>query len=223
MNKLIYKILPVLFVLLVSCEQDDTTEGVSRITYYNDIELVGDENYLVNAGESYVEPGAIATENDVDVSANVAISGNVDTSVIGYYTVTYKIVNVDGFAKQITRNVFVVPEDRLISEIYAGTYTGVVSTGTHPNATIITHLGNGLYYADDFIGGRYNIGFDYGPAYKLAAYFYVNKDGLSYGTLIVNSVWGPWDVHNPSLMGTTFHHGISSAGGAVRDVTLIKQ
>lgn len=223
MNKLIYKILPVLFVLLVSCEQDDTTEGVSRITYYNDIELVGDENYVVNAGESYIEPGAIASENDVDVSENVVISGNVDTSVIGFYTVTYKIVNVDGFAKQITRNVFVVPTDRSTSEIYAGTYTGVVSTGTHPNATIIKHLGNGLYYADDFIGGRYNIGFAYGPAYKLSAYFYVNKDGLSYGTLIVNSVWGPWDVHNPSLAGTTFHHGISSDGGAVRDVTLIKQ
>lgn len=223
MNKLIYKILPVLFVLIVSCEQDDTTEGVSRITYFNDIELVGEENYLVNVGDSYIEPGAIASENDVDVTDNIVISDNVDTSTIGYYTVNYSIVNVDGFSKTISRNVFVVPADRSTSEIYSGTYTGVVSTGTHPNATLITHLGDGLYYCTDFIGARYNIGFDYGPVYKLSGYFYVNGDGLNHHALVINSVWGPWVLHAPSLTGTTFHHGISTPGGTVRDVTLIKQ
>jgi hypothetical protein len=223
MNKIIYKILPVLLVLFVSCEQDDTTEGVSRITYFNDIELVGDGDYLVNIGDSYVEPGAIASENDLDVTENIVISGNVDTSTAGYYPVNYSIVNVDGFSKTITRNVFVAPADRSTSDIYAGTYTGVVSTGTHPDVTIITHLGDGLYYCTDFIGGRYNIGFGYGPVYKLSGYFYVNGDGLSHTALVINSVWGPWVLHNPSLSGTTFHHGISTPGGTVRDVTLIKQ
>lgn len=224
MNKFINKIIPViLLVLLISCEQEDSTEGVSRITYYNEIELIGDANYVVNVGDAYVEPGAIATENDVDVSENIVITGNVDTSKAGYNVVNYAIKNVDGFEKQITRNVFVLPTDRSTSEIYVGTYTGVVSTGTHPDATTISYLGNGLYYASDFIGGRYNIGFGYGPAYKIPAYFYVTGDGLSYGTLLTSSPWGPWDVFTPTLTGTTFKHSISSGGGTKRSVTLIKQ
>jgi len=207
----------------MACEQDDENDGVSRITYFNEIELIGDENHLVNIGDAYIESGAIATENDVDVSENIIITGDVDTSTAGYYPVTYSIENIDGFSKEISRNVFVVPADRSTSEIYVGTYTGVVSTGTHPDVTEISHLGNGLYYSTDFIGGRYNVGFGYGPVYKLSGYFYVNGDGLSHGALIVNSVWGPWDVHNPSLDGTTFSHGVSNSGGTIRDVILIKQ
>lgn len=223
MNKLIYKILPVLLlVLFISCE-DDTTEGISRVTYYNDIELTGDENYVVNIGDTYVEPGATATEGDEDVTANLVISGNVDTSTVGYYTVTYSIKNVDGFPKKATRNVFVLPANRSKSDIYTGTYTGVVSTGTHTDATEITHLGDGLYFCSDFIGGRYNIGFGYGPVYKLSGYFYVNGDGLSHGSLIIDSVWGPWDMFTPTLTGTTFKHSVSSGGGTKRTVTLIKQ
>ncbi|WP_111708155.1 immunoglobulin-like domain-containing protein [Lutibacter citreus] len=223
MNKLIYKIIPVLLVLFMSCEQDNETEGVSRVTFYNDIEFIGDENMIVDQGGSFVDPGAIAFEGETDVTDQITVSGTVDTNTIGYYQVEYNIVNVDGFGKSIVRNVFVAPADRSTSDIYAGTYTGVVSTGTHTDVTTITHLGDGLYYCTDFIGGRYNIGFGYGPVYKLSGYFYVNGDGQSFGALIVNSVWGPWDVFDPTLTGTTFHHLISSGGGTKRDVTLIKQ
>lgn len=224
MKKIIYKILPVVFIIttFMSCDQDDTA-GVSRITYYNEIELIGEEDYIVNNGDAYVELGAIATENEEDVSANIVISGDVDTSTNGYYQVNYSIENVDGFAKEITRNVFVMPSDRSKSDIYVGTYTGDVSTGIHPDATEITHLGDGLYYCSDFIGGRYNIGFGYGPIYKLYGYFYVNGDGLSHDALLIDSVWGPWDMWSPTLSGTTFSHGVSSGGGTVRDVILIKQ
>lgn len=224
MKKYINKIIPVVFTLLAftACESTDT-EDISRITYFNDIELVGAENYIVEQGASYSEPGAIAFEAETEVTDQVVISGNVDTSTPGLYTVKYNIENKDGFEKSITRNVFVLPADRSKSDDYAGTYTGEVSTGTHTDVTVITHLGDGLYYCTDFIGGRYNIGFDYGPLYKLDGYFYVNGDGLSHNALIINSVWGPWDMHNPSLSGTTFSHGVSSDGGTIRDVILIKQ
>jgi len=224
MKKFIYKIIPVvlIFITFISCDKNDTL-GVSRITYYNEIELIGDENYVVNNGDAYVELGAIATENEEDVSENIEITGDVDTSTNGYYSVSYSIKNVDGFSKVITRNVFVLPKDRSKSNIYVGTYTGEVSTGVHTNATEISHLGNGLYYCTDFIGGRYNIGFGYGPVYKLSGYFYVNGDGLSHNALIINSVWGNWDMHSPTLSGTTFSHGVSIGGGTIRSVKLIKQ
>lgn len=223
MNKILYKTLLILFAVFISCNNEKTSEGVSRITYYNEIELIGDTDYVVEQGTPFVDPGAIASENDLDVSDNIVTSGTVDETTVGYYVITYEIENVDGFSKSIERNVFVLPTDRTKSDIYTGTYTGTVSTGIHADASEINHIGNGLYSCSDFIGGRYNIGFGYGPAYKLSGYFYVNGDGLSHDALVINSVWGNWDMSSPSLTGTTFSHGVSFGGGTVRDVILTKQ
>lgn len=221
MKKHIYKIIPVLFVIFFSC-QEDSTEGVSRITYYNDIELIGDADYIVEQGTAFVDPGAIASENEEDVSENIEVVGSVDHTTVGHYPISYNIKNVDGFAKSITRNVFVLPTTRSKSEMYVGTYTGVVSNGTHADATVISHLGNGLYFADDFIGGRYTIGRGLPPNYKISAYFYVTGDGTNYEALLTDSPWGPWGVIDTSLSGTTFDHDVQN-GTFVTFVTLNKQ
>jgi hypothetical protein len=225
MNKLIYKILPVLFVLIISCEQDDTTDGVSRITQYNDIELIGDQIIVLSQGTAFVDPGVIAFEGEEDVTEKVEVSGSVDNTEIGYNELSYNIVNKDGFAKTITRTVLVVPSS--VSSIdYSGTYTGVVSTGTHLNATVITKIANGVFEASDFFGGRYNIGYGYGPAYRLKTYFYVNADNTTYTSLWNNSPWGPWFFINMKVSGTTFSHKVISTPDPASfgfDVTLIKQ
>lgn len=224
MKKILNLILPILFVTsFISCEDSMSTDNISRITYFNDIELVGEENYIIDLGATYNEPGARAFEGDKEVTDQIEITGSVDESTVGLYVVTYNIENVDGFKKAITRNVFVLPADRSTSDVYTGTYTGEVSTGVHVDATEIKHLGNGLYSCSDFIGARYNVGFGYGPVYKLPGFFYVDGDGLGFDALIINSVWGPWDIHTPSLSGTTFKHGVSNSGGTIRDVILIKQ
>ena len=205
MKKILIKILPLFFIAIVSCEQDDMTEGVSRITYYNDIELIGDDIIVINQGETYVEPGVTAFEAEEDVTAKVIYSGTVDSSTIGYYQLVYNIINKDGFGKTITRNVLVVPTN--VSSIdYSGTYTGVVSTGSHTGATTITKLADGVFESSDFFGGRYNIGFGYGIAYRLKTYFYVSADDTTYTALRTDSPWGPWDVLNPTLSGTQFSH-----------------
>ncbi|WP_010136244.1 immunoglobulin-like domain-containing protein [Ochrovirga pacifica] len=223
MKKYIYQIFPVVAMLFLgSCEQDLDTEGISRVTFYNDIELVGDKDFVVEQGSTYTEPGASAFEGETEVTENVVISGTVDTNTPGHYTISYYIENVDGFGKTITRNVFVLPADRTISDNYTGTYTGVNSAGSFPEATVITHLGDGLYYSDDFIGGRYHIGFDYGPAYKISAYFYITGDGTSYEGLLTNSPWGSWDVVSQSLSGTTFTHNLQF-GTFATPVELIKE
>lgn len=223
MKKFIYKIIPVITIsLLWSCTRDLDTEGISRITTYNEIELIGSEDFIVDQGTAYIEPGALAFEGDTDVSDQVVIKESIDVNTPGYYPVSYYIENVDGFGKTIIRNVYVLPADRSKSDVYAGTYTGEVSNGTFPNATIITHLGDGLYYADDFIGARYRIGSGYGAAYMIPAYFYVTGDGLSYGTLLTDSPWGPWEVVSPTLTGTTFSHSLKQ-GTFSTPVKLIKQ
>lgn len=206
MKKYIYKIVPVLFVIFLSCE-GDTTEGISRITFFNEIELVGEENYVVEQGTPFVDPGAIASEGDEDVTENIVVSGTVDHTTVGYYPVTYEIENKDGFAKAIVRNVFVLPTNRSMTDV-TGTYTGDVSTGTHADACVITDLGDGLFHADDFFGGRYNVGFGYGPAYRLSTFFYIENGDATYVALLTSSPWGPWDVVSPVLAGNTLSHTV---------------
>ncbi|GAA4948775.1 hypothetical protein GCM10023314_22580 [Algibacter agarivorans] len=221
MKKILYNLTLVMLVFFVSCEGESTGD-VSRITFFNDIELVGAEIFIVEQGSSYSEPGAIASEAETDVTDQIVISGVVDTSSSGHYLITYNIANKDGFEKSITRHVFVLPTDRSKSEDYVGTYTGDVSNGTFSDATNISHLGDGLYYADDFIGGRYVQGRGLPPIYKITAYFYVSGDGTTYEALLTDSPWGPWGVLNPTLNGTTFTHDLQS-GTFQTPVVLIKQ
>lgn len=56
------------------------------------ISLNGDANLSVEAGTTFTDPGATANDNiDGDISTGITSSGNVDTSVIGDYTITYNV------------------------------------------------------------------------------------------------------------------------------------
>ncbi|MEN8765841.1 immunoglobulin-like domain-containing protein [Wenyingzhuangia sp.] len=207
MKKTIFQIIPIIVLLFFSsCDQDLDTEGISRTTYYNEIELIGENNLVIVQNDTYTEFGALAKEDGVDVSKNIDITDDIDTSKTGHYVVSYYIENVDGFGKTITRDVFVLPENRLISDYYNGSYTGDNSDGSFAGACEISHLGNGLYHCDDLIGGRYNLGRGYGPTYKIPGYFYITSDGSSYEALLTSSPWGPWEVIEQSLTGTVFSH-----------------
>ena len=57
-----------------------------------EITLIGDTNITLNVGENYVEKGAKATDgNDGDITGKIVISGNVNTSKAGTYTITYTV------------------------------------------------------------------------------------------------------------------------------------
>jgi len=74
------------------------------------IALVGDNPQLIEAGESYTELGATATDNfDGDLSASIVIDAStVDTTVPGDYTVTYDVSDTAGnAATTVTRTVTV--------------------------------------------------------------------------------------------------------------------
>jgi len=69
---------------------------LNRGDKYN-IELVGDERITLTIGSTYIEPGYNAYDrNNNDVSSQVKITSNVDTSKIGEYEVVYTI---DGITK----------------------------------------------------------------------------------------------------------------------------
>jgi hypothetical protein len=63
------------------------------------ITLNGSSSMTLSVGDTYTELGASATDNiDGDISANIIISGSVNTTVAGVYTITYNVIDAGGNA-----------------------------------------------------------------------------------------------------------------------------
>ena len=82
-----------------SCSKD--SEGLTKITTYAVIDLEGGSIITVNKGSEFVDPGYTAIQGTEDVTANVTVSGKVNTAECGAYTLNYRVVNPDGFAASV--------------------------------------------------------------------------------------------------------------------------
>ncbi|WP_294081484.1 BT_2262 family domain-containing protein [Proteiniphilum sp. UBA5384] len=188
-----YSLILVSVLFLFACEKE--TEGISRVTFYTDLQLKGPAEMSVKQGEAYVEPGYIAIENDEDVTDKVQVNGSVNTNTPGAYRLSYVATNLDGFKKTVDRLVFVVPSNVSTADV-TGTYKGQrVGRAEAADACVITSLSNGVFKATDFFGGFYNLVVGYGSAYRLLTYFYITPDN-EVKALSTNSPWGPWEVRN---------------------------
>ncbi len=80
---------------------NNKAEKIRHVTIVDDIPPVitlnGDSNIIINVGQAYNEKGAKAIdEKDGDMSGNLIISGNVDTSKAGEYSITYSAKDTKG-------------------------------------------------------------------------------------------------------------------------------
>ncbi|MDQ5970917.1 MAG: hypothetical protein QG603_694, partial [Patescibacteria group bacterium] len=73
------------------------------------ISLVGEASLVLNVGDAYVEAGATASDDvDGDLTANIVISGTVDTAVAGEYIINYTVSDSAGnSAVAVSRQVIV--------------------------------------------------------------------------------------------------------------------
>ena len=89
----------------VSDSSGNTTEA-ERVIVYGDpvppeLVLLGDAAITVKLGTAYNEPGYTATDNcDGDITDRVTVSGHVDTSKIGTYTLLYTVQ--DSFENEVS-------------------------------------------------------------------------------------------------------------------------
>ena len=75
------------------------------------ITLNGASEITINLGENFIDPGATATDaEDGDLTAEIVITGFVDTNSIGAYTLTYTATDSGGLSDSKTRTVNVVSE-----------------------------------------------------------------------------------------------------------------
>lgn len=90
LKKNIKKILLALIVLIVIVVLAILiiTTLKNRVT----LKLNGDNYIKINLGQEYIDPGYIATDkNGKDISNEVKITGEVDSSKLGLYTIVYKL------------------------------------------------------------------------------------------------------------------------------------
>lgn len=90
---------------------------VSRSIVYNDPEppsltLFGDQMMIVSVGDPFSDPGYHASDNcDGDISAQVSVSGGLNTYLPGSYLLTYSVSDTYGNTATATRSVFVKERD----------------------------------------------------------------------------------------------------------------
>lgn len=102
-------------MLLLGCSSggdsnDDTIDDPVDITPPV-LSLIGEATMDVVFGTPFVDPGATATDDvDGDLTANIYVSGSVDTNTLGSYTIIYTVYDAAGNDASISRQVNVIDD-----------------------------------------------------------------------------------------------------------------
>ncbi|MBQ7140550.1 MAG: polysaccharide deacetylase family protein [Bacilli bacterium] len=129
----------------ISYEVSDTsnnTINVERKIKYEDTEkpkitLNGKSTIYVVNGNSYNEPGYNASDNcEGDISSNVVVSGNVDTSKNGNYILTYTVKDSNGNETSVNRNVKVYTKVEPVKNDSVGNGVIYLTFDDGPSASI---------------------------------------------------------------------------------------
>lgn len=73
------------------------TVTTKKDTIAPNIVLLGNNPLTLSAGSPYIEPNATATDNtDGNISNHIIITGNVNSSILGTYTITYTVTDAAG-------------------------------------------------------------------------------------------------------------------------------
>ena len=166
---------------LTSCSSDEDHTD-TRVTYYINLTINGDEVVYLDANSTYNDAGCKAEANGQDVSDKIIIDNPVDTKNIGPYTVTYSAVNEDGFASQAYRTVYVGTP--VVSAVANGSFRQTYNDDGTPKAQVawsdyyidLLTDGKGKYWVEDLLGGYYEQRAGYGSNYSMKGYLQVNAD-----------------------------------------------
>lgn len=182
-NRLLYWAMLAFAALWMSSCDDDSTAGMTRITYYPELTLEGATKLYLDKGTSYVEPGYSAELNGENVTDQVNVVSNVNTANSGVYSISYTIVNADGFSKSASRTVIVTdPNDAAEGVYYTDPnsyrlYEGTQTAYGGSYEILVLNKGDGTYHIDDLLGGWYAQRAGYGSDYAMSSDVTINADG----------------------------------------------
>jgi hypothetical protein len=198
-NSLIFTAFVVLFTLFTGCKKD---YEASKATYLPDIKIKGDAVVVVLIDAPYTELGAVATENGSPI--DFVITGTVDVSTPGVYSLEYLATNSDGFSASDTRTVVVIPGPVTNDVSYIeGKYVTSPNGGT-PATTFsnITKIKPGVYYTENCWGN--------GSLAVLPAYFWcldgvtleIPTQGEGAGQVVTAGAPGVYDTNLSKILWT---------------------
>jgi hypothetical protein len=176
-----------------SCTEDSA--GISKVTTFPVITVLGAPSIGVAKGIPYVDPGFKAMEGTKDITSNVVVKGTVDVNKSGAYFLVYEATNSDGFKRSESRTVIVYDKSSISTADISGVYKStikrkVLTTGVlasrGPYSIVITKLADGLFIIDDLLGGWYYYGSAYGVGYAGLGYVVLKADNtlsIAYSTI----------------------------------------
>lgn len=184
--------------LLFSSCTDDSTEGFTRITYYPELSLEGEKTLYVDKGATFTDPGYTAILNGEDVTDQVEVSSNINTAISGVYSISYSIMNADGFSSSASRTVIVTDPNDPVEGVYDTDsesyrlYDGAQVAYGNSYSILILNNGDGTYYVDDLLGGWYCQRAGYGDLYAMQGTISVSSDGTIEMLDSYVPGWGDW-------------------------------
>jgi len=192
MKKILFLLTIAVAFVLSSCDKESL--GVSKVTTYATMTLNGASTIFWQKGTPYIDQECEALEGTTDLSADVVVENNVDVSTMGIYSVNYSVENSDGFWAFKSRKVIVCDLTAPLNGVYTSNLVRTAGTATAargPFSVVVYGLGNNEYYIDDLIGGWYNYGNSYGPAYAGPGVVKVNPDNSVTLVSAEAWTWGP--------------------------------
>lgn len=180
---------------LTSCNDDNDELTDSRLTYYADLQMQGDEFMLVPIGSTFVDPGCTGTLAGEDITDKIMVDGadEVDPNTLGFYYITYSAVGSDGYPASVERTVCVY--DPSVTLDISGSYDVDMNASMYQQARTyadraayygntsqctgieFTQIVPGIFYVNDIFGGWYEQIRGYGSRYAMTAYVSVDNDG----------------------------------------------
>ena len=113
-------------VVLSSETNQNISSDAPSVGYINVIEdsvapvitLLGDATVSIEVGDTYIDAGATAKDNyDGDITSNIVTVSNVDTAIVGSYTVTYDVSDANGNAADTVTRIVTVEDALSVVEI----------------------------------------------------------------------------------------------------------
>ncbi len=170
-----------------TCPSDDTTPPT--------ISLNGSSTINLTEGETWTDPGATATDDvDGDLTSSIAVTGSIDTSTVGTYTLIYSVFDAASNTVSTTRTIIVNPAPLVYFEN---------GTCKCPNATVgDTEVIDGVTYTvvdNSTIQGEVNNG-----NINLCTSLVTDMSGLFLNNQNFNSDISFWDTSNVTNMSSMF-------------------
>ena len=186
---------------LSSCNDDNDELTDSRLTYYADLQMEGDEFMVIPVGSNFVDPGCKGTLAGEDITNDIKIVGadDVDPNTVGFYYITYSAVGSDGYPASVERTVCVY--DPSVTTDISGDYTvqegsyrywfssgAVVPFSGYPVS--IEEIVPGIFSISDMMGGYYDVRAGYGPRYAMNGYIQLTGDNEILALSAFVTGWG---------------------------------